>query len=48
MEIKEKEVVIDKGTIKAEHIVVATHYPIMNMPGYYFLECIKIYFFLEA
>lgn len=38
MEIKEKEVVTDKGTIKAEHIVVATHYPIMNMPGYYFLK----------
>ena len=38
LEIKEDRVITDKGTIKAHHIVVATHYPIMNVPGYYFLK----------
>ena len=38
IEIDEHKVVTDKGTITAEHIVIATHYPIMNTPGYYFLK----------
>ncbi|MDO5518289.1 MAG: FAD-binding oxidoreductase, partial [Clostridium sp.] len=38
IEIGENKVVTDKGTITAEHIVIATHYPIMNAPGYYFLK----------
>lgn len=29
-------VVSDKGTIQAEHIVFATHFPFINVPGYYF------------
>ena len=38
LEIKENLVVTDKGSISANNIVVATHYPIMNIPGYYFLK----------
>ncbi|WP_293981414.1 FAD-dependent oxidoreductase [uncultured Clostridium sp.] len=38
LEIKENMVVTDKGNISAQYIVVATHYPIMNTPGYYFLK----------
>lgn len=38
LEIKEGLVVTDKGMIAAKSIVVATHYPIMNTPGYYFLR----------
>lgn len=28
----------DKGNIVAKHIVLATHYPIINMPGFYFTK----------
>ena len=38
LEIREKEVITDNVRIEAEHIVVATHYPIMNTPGYYFMK----------
>ncbi|MFR1707323.1 MAG: FAD-dependent oxidoreductase [Clostridium sp.] len=38
LEIKEDLVVTDKGIIASKAIVVATHYPIMNTPGYYFLR----------
>jgi len=37
-EIKKDTVITDKGNIKAQNIVVATHYPFMNTPGYYFLR----------
>lgn len=36
--IEESLVITDKGKITAKNIVVATHYPIMNAPGYYFLR----------
>lgn len=38
IEIKKDLVITNKGNITANHIVVATHYPIMNTPGYYFLR----------
>jgi len=38
LEIKEDLVVTDKGMVAAKVIVVATHYPIMNTPGYYFIR----------
>ena len=38
LEIKENLVTTDRGNITANNIVVATHYPIMNAPGYYFLK----------
>lgn len=37
-EIKGNKVITAGGTLRAEHIVVATHYPIKNVPGYYFLR----------
>lgn len=38
IEIKDNVVVTDKGEIKSKSIVVATHFPIINVPGYYFLR----------
>ena len=38
IEIRRNEVVTNKGKISANYIVIATHYPIMNAPGYYFLK----------
>lgn len=43
VEVKQKgqeyEVIAqNNSTITAKHIVLATHYPIINMPGYYFLK----------
>lgn len=38
IEIKNDVVVTDRGEIKAKSIVVATHFPIINTPGYYFLR----------
>lgn len=38
LDIKENLVTTNRGNITANSIVVATHYPIMNAPGYYFLK----------
>lgn len=38
LEIKENLVVTSGVNITANNIVVATHYPIMNAPGYYFMK----------
>lgn len=38
LDIKNDVVITDKGRIKAKSIVVATHFPIINVPGYYFLR----------
>ena len=38
LEIKENLVVTSGGNITAKNIVVATHYPIMDAPGYYFMK----------
>ncbi|MBQ8821939.1 MAG: FAD-dependent oxidoreductase [Lachnospiraceae bacterium] len=38
LEIKEHVVFTERKVFTAETIVVATHYPIMDMPGYYFLR----------
>lgn len=37
-DIKENIVVTNGGEIRANHIVVATHYPFLNTPGYYFMR----------
>lgn len=37
-EIKDKVLYTDHGNVTAEHIVMATHYPFINTPGYYFLR----------
>ena len=31
-------ILTDKGSVKAKSIVVATHYPFINVPGYYFFR----------
>ena len=28
----------EKGKVKAKYVVIATHYPIINFPGFYFLK----------
>ncbi len=38
LDIKENLVTTDRARITANNIVIATHYPIMNAPGYYFLR----------
>ncbi len=35
---KEDSVQEHKGTITADHIIFATHYPFVNIPGFYFLR----------
>ncbi len=34
--IQDGTVITDGGCVEAKHIVVATHYPFINVPGYYF------------
>ena len=36
--IEKNEIVTDHGKIIADAIVIATHYPIINAPGYYFMK----------
>jgi len=36
--VEEDQVHTDKGIVTAKHIVFATHYPFMNIPGYYFMR----------
>ena len=38
IDIKDNLVITDRGNITAKHIVVTTHFPIINIPGYYFLR----------
>lgn len=38
LEIKENLVVTNDGNISADHIIVATHFPFLNVPGYYFMR----------
>lgn len=35
---EEFKVYTDKGSITAQYVVLATHYPIVNMPGFYFTK----------
>lgn len=36
--IEDDKVITNKGVVTASHIVIATHYPFLNTPGYYFLR----------
>lgn len=38
MHVDDHELTLENGTVKAENIVFATHYPFVNVPGYYFLK----------
>ena len=32
------EIYTDKGNVRAKYVVLATHFPIVNMPGFYFIK----------
>ena len=34
----EYNIYTDRGNVKAKYVVIATHYPIVNMPGFYFTK----------
>lgn len=38
LSVKNHLVVTNKGKVKAKHIVFATHYPFVNIPGFFFLR----------
>lgn len=38
LSIEDDKVITNKGTVTAERVVVATHYPFINVPGYYFMR----------
>lgn len=38
LHVDEHEIAMERGAVKAENIVFATHYPFVNVPGYYFLK----------
>lgn len=38
LSVKGHEIRTEGATVRAEHIVFATHYPITNVPGFYFLR----------
>jgi glycine/D-amino acid oxidase-like deaminating enzyme len=38
LRVDEHKVVTPYGNIQAEHIIIATHYPFINAPGYFFLR----------
>lgn len=37
-EIEDNRIITERGIVTAEHIVIATHYPYINVPGYYFMR----------
>ena len=37
-DVEGNRVITDRGTVTAEHVVFACHYPFRNVPGYYFLR----------
>lgn len=38
VDIKENLIITNGGEIRANHIVIATHFPFLNIPGYYFMR----------
>lgn len=38
LKVEGHEVITDRGVIKAEKVVFATHYPFINIPGFYFAK----------
>lgn len=38
LKVKKNRIMTNRGTVRADHIVFATHYPILNVPGFYFLR----------
>ena len=37
-ELKGYKVTTKNASVKADHVVIATHYPIINIPGFYFIK----------
>ena len=38
LKVKKNRIMTNRGTVRADHIVFATHYPVLNVPGFYFLR----------
>lgn len=38
----------NKGDVKAKYVVIATHYPIINMPGFYFIKMYQVTSYIIA
>jgi len=38
LEIEDGAVTTEQGRVRAKHVVVATHFPFLNRPGYYFMR----------
>lgn len=36
--VESDRVITDRGTVKAKHVVFTTHYPFINVPGWYFMR----------
>lgn len=41
-------IITDQGSVKAKKVVIATHYPFINVPGYYFIRLHQERFYLSA
>ncbi len=41
-------ILTDGGSVKAKKIVIATHYPFINVPGYYFIRLHQERVYLSA
>lgn len=41
-------ILTDQGRVKAKKVVIATHYPFINVPGYYFIRLHQERFYLSA
>lgn len=42
------EIITEEGKIKAEKVVIASHYPIINAPGFYFMKMYQVTSYLIA
>lgn len=41
LSVKGHEIKTEEATVRAEHIIFATHYPVTNIPGFYFCGSIR-------
>ncbi|MDF2537396.1 MAG: hypothetical protein K0S76_417 [Herbinix sp.] len=45
---KDGLIITDSGSVKAKSVVIATHYPFINVPGYYFFRLHQERYYLSA
>lgn len=38
LHVEKNQIYTNRGTVTAEHIIFCSHYPFLNLPGYYFLR----------